>query len=425
MERFAKDWDVLILVETFLKPEQNAFHINGFETVRFDRLEKNGGGIAFLVKKDLVFVIQIDSIPKSLETGAISIYTSRGNISLITCYRTPTGNNNISSNEWQLFLESIKKTSDKFLIGGDFNSHHTFWGSSRNCPNGNTIYNFTDPDYYNILNNGNHTHISGPNLSKSCIDLSMASSTIALDCEWKVEPDNWRSDHFPISINMDVLPDFVPKAGYRHNTRKSNWNKFFKFWTDNFNIFNSINFLNSSTCDRYSFLINQINVAIELSTSKIKKVTDQNNKIKKARSTSTVWWNDKCEKPVRIRKAKWLSLQHKFTSKEIFDYKKFEAQTKVTLKNEKKNAFQKFCESLNRNSNFNYIFKKIKCFNNKFLKPNSCEGNKTLIDPMHNCIDELCAPGKKYNLPNLQNLQQDNHFLDFFSLLAFLNFLLP
>jgi len=31
---------------------------------------------------------------------------------------------------------------------------------------------------------------------------------------------------------------------------------------------------------------------------------------------------------------------------------------------------------------------------------------------MHNCIDELCAPGKKYNSPNFQNSQQDNHFLD-------------
>lgn len=55
-----------MLVETLLKPEQNAFHINGFETIRFARLDNNGG--AFLVKKDLVFyIIQLDFTPRVLE----------------------------------------------------------------------------------------------------------------------------------------------------------------------------------------------------------------------------------------------------------------------------------------------------------------------------------------------------------------------
>lgn len=65
--------------------------------------------------------------------------------------------------------------------------------------------------------------------------------------------------------------------------------------------------------------------------------TDQNSineKIKK--NTPTIWWDERCARAIRIRKAKWLSLQHKFTSKEFFEYKKIEAQTKITLKTEKK-----------------------------------------------------------------------------------------
>lgn len=49
-----------------------------------------------------------------------------------------------------------------------------------------------------------------------------------------------------------------------------------------------------------------------------------------------IWWNESCEKAVRIRKAKWLSLQHKFTRIEFLEYKKLEAQTKILLKTEKK-----------------------------------------------------------------------------------------
>jgi len=56
-------------------------------------------------------------------------------------------------------------------------------------------YNFIDQKNFIILNNGNYTH-SGPNV---CIDLTIASSSIAFDCEWLTESgDNWRSDHYPI-----------------------------------------------------------------------------------------------------------------------------------------------------------------------------------------------------------------------------------
>lgn len=68
MERFAHEWDIFMLNETFLKPDQHHFHINGFETVKFDRLYSNGGGIAFLNKRDVIFeTIQIDFISSVLE----------------------------------------------------------------------------------------------------------------------------------------------------------------------------------------------------------------------------------------------------------------------------------------------------------------------------------------------------------------------
>jgi len=88
LERFAYEWDIM-LVETFLKPDQPTFHINNFETVRFDRLDSNGEDIAFLVRKDLIFnTIELDFNPEVLEVRSITISTSRGNIVLITCYRS-------------------------------------------------------------------------------------------------------------------------------------------------------------------------------------------------------------------------------------------------------------------------------------------------------------------------------------------------
>lgn len=142
LDQFADNWDVILLVETYLKPDQKPFHIKKFNTVRFDRLTGPRGGIAFLIKNNLIFdSLGLDFSPKSLEVGAITISTSKGKLAFIGCYRAPGDNNNLSVTEWQNFMLSIRNSKcDIFFIGDDLNAHHSVWGSTKNCPNGNIIY---------------------------------------------------------------------------------------------------------------------------------------------------------------------------------------------------------------------------------------------------------------------------------------------
>lgn len=59
----AQEYDIIIAIESWLKPETD-FHISSFETTRFDRLDEKGGGIAFFVKKHIVYnVIHLDFSP--------------------------------------------------------------------------------------------------------------------------------------------------------------------------------------------------------------------------------------------------------------------------------------------------------------------------------------------------------------------------
>ncbi|KYM91649.1 hypothetical protein ALC53_01406, partial [Atta colombica] len=102
-------------VETFLQPDQIDFYIRGFENFN----------------------------ARILEIEVISILTSKGYITLVSCYRS-SSRNNIIPDEWQIFLDSVKKLGDKFIIGGDLNAHHEAWGSKHNCQNGNISLNFTN-----------------------------------------------------------------------------------------------------------------------------------------------------------------------------------------------------------------------------------------------------------------------------------------
>lgn len=420
LEQFANNWDIFMLIETFLKPEQHSFQIRGFNTVRFDRIMGRGGGIAILVKNNLIFeTIELDFNSETLEMGAISISTNRGNLAIVACYRAPGDSNNLTVGEWQRFMNAIEKCGcDLFFVGGDLNAHHEVWGSEKNCHNGNIICNLTDPEKFYIMNNGDYTYVGSPTLVKSCIDLSIISTPLALVSTWKVEPDNWRSDHFPISITIGTSAKYIPKNHFRYNLKKIDWDSFYSFWEKKKAFFCNIDFLNSQVQERYSILVNNIVDAVESSLPyKRKKTLSNDNNVgskKNNKNKSAIWWNEKYEKAIRIKKAKWLSLQYNFSREKFLEYKKVEAQTKILLRQEKKKAFFEFCETLNRTSSAKYVFSKIKCFNNKFSKPNSYEGNKKFINNMNLCIDELCAPGVRGYMPLIEDCYSGSqeHFLD-------------
>ncbi|CAB0040189.1 unnamed protein product [Trichogramma brassicae] len=73
-----------------------------------------------------------------LETGAISLLTNTGEILIVACYRSPTGHNNITVNDIKGISEAVKNY-DKFIVVGDFNAHHPFWGDDNSCANGQQV----------------------------------------------------------------------------------------------------------------------------------------------------------------------------------------------------------------------------------------------------------------------------------------------
>lgn len=59
-----------------------------------------------------------------------------------------------------------------YFVGGDLNAHHKAWDNKENCRNGNIIFEYTDPEYFFLLNDKSVTCCSGAKMVKSSIDLS-------------------------------------------------------------------------------------------------------------------------------------------------------------------------------------------------------------------------------------------------------------
>lgn len=140
---------------------------------------------------------------------------------------------------------------------GDFNAHHTAWGSEWCNISGNNIINFVDDKNLVILNDGSSTRFAPPGERISAVDLTLVSTSIAHKCEWKIHDDVGFSDHFPMILQFHTNGGDYDVNNNRssRNIKKADWEEYYTF------INNAVNETNIN----YNQLINIINDAADVS----------------------------------------------------------------------------------------------------------------------------------------------------------------
>lgn len=143
-------------------------------------------------------------------------------VSIIGVYKPPRVK--VSVNKWSKFFNQFQ---GQFMIGGDFNSHHTEWGCDLTCTKGIKLSEALERSDIHLLNSGVHTYQGSANKRSSALDLSIASNRCYLACEWEMETDRWGSDHHPIRIRVRRRVQQRPKrfGSKRIHTNKTDWSK--------------------------------------------------------------------------------------------------------------------------------------------------------------------------------------------------------
>ena len=94
-----------------------------------------------------------------------------------------------------------------FLILGDLNGRHHFWGDVCTNTRGGSLLSRIESLDLTVLNTGEPTHFHIQTGSFSCIDLSVSSPNAFIDFIWKVLDDLHGSDHFPVLLTTgDAIP---------------------------------------------------------------------------------------------------------------------------------------------------------------------------------------------------------------------------
>ena len=108
------------------------------------------------------------------------------------------------------------------ILGGDFNAHHTSWGSAHNNPMGSALHDQISESNFLLVKP------LSPTRKKSFIDLSIVHSSLWLSTKWEIN-DSFSSDHKAVQITI-TLPKkdtaTTTSLGPKWIIRKADWGKY-------------------------------------------------------------------------------------------------------------------------------------------------------------------------------------------------------
>jgi hypothetical protein len=181
---------------------------------------------AGIVLKHNVKYIEVSEL-QSRDTIAIiiesNIATSPKRIIVASIYQQPSYHQPPPTPQLIKIIEYAKNKQLPIIIGGDFNAHHTLWGSRKSNKQGEHLVSYLATTDLHLVNTGNASTFKSAN-GESIIDLTLCSRQISeFMANWKVQQEESLSDHSYISFNVQASPGTIqPKP----NPRKTDWNKF-------------------------------------------------------------------------------------------------------------------------------------------------------------------------------------------------------
>lgn len=317
---------ILCIQESWLLAT-STFRIPGYEGVYEPRPnDVGGGGVAIFVKLGISFSkIEVPHF----EAIGIKI----ADLSIINMY-VPYG---FDKNRL------LDICSGNTVICGDFDAHHTSWGSHKVDNKGVKITQVLEDSGFILLNNGSHTYHRKD--YSSPIDLTIVAPNLFINSSWRVLQEDCGSDHYLIDINLDVplvQTDYVP----RWNFKKADW---VNFWLD----LSKVELDGVAHEDVEIFYTNVIHVLLDVANKNIPKSKNF------FRKNPVPWWDDDCTKVVKERKKAYRRAFRTNLASDYNIYLKCKAEAQRVHRRKKKESWANYCDNLH-NVDVDKMWKTIK-----------------------------------------------------------------
>jgi ribonuclease HI len=243
------------------------------------------------------------------------------------------------------------------ILLGDFNSRHPLWGDIKMSHMANTLIRTFSLNSLEILNDGSHTHYHVQNDSFSMIDLSVVSSEIVCDFQWRViEGDNplaFDSDHFPILLESIGIVSSV--SGKKWSFPRADWGSFCSC-TEIVDDCPEDQLLQTKSDYITQLLLSAAEQAIPFSSLEVTK-------------PRVPWWNADCSRAINNKKSAIRRFHRTKNPDHYIEYKRFRAISRRIIRQARRKSWQNYISSINVNTPVSIVWKRVKKMHKKFSAP--------------------------------------------------------
>jgi len=246
----------------------------------------------------------------------------------------------------ELFALQDSLPQNKVILG-DFNAHHTLWGSLRVDGRGEQVVKLVNDSDLILLNDGSPTRVDDNTGNLSYIDLSLVSSTVAAKCLWHTIDDSLGSDHFPIFIKYSCDTTRTPSAP-KFNVKRADWVAFTRSV--------KLELVGETIDDKVSNIQNSI---LDAAMKSIPKTSTDSVKHR------VPWWTPDCRRVLCERNRAYRLFKNNINNENFCNYKLARARARRTIRQAKRDSWRSFVSTINSNTKISQVWSTINKINRK------------------------------------------------------------
>ncbi|KAK3878738.1 hypothetical protein Pcinc_016648 [Petrolisthes cinctipes] len=309
-------------------PAYSVFYSNSFEG------QGHHGGSAILVCREIPYTsLELDT---PLQAVAVKVFLDRP-CTMCSLYLPPSVT--VERGDLNRLVQNLPSL---FILLGDSNGRHPLWGDSSVNPRGVLLASFIEDEGLGVLNIGDVTHFNSPTGTFTIIDISLCSPSALLDFTWRVLPDLYGSDHFPILLegNRYELQSRLP----RWKLEKADW-QFFRELTSSV----------SSVADFGSSDEAVTNFTDMLHSAALNSIPRTSGYFPKR---PVPWWSPVCTSAVREKNAAFSRLcRNRGDPTLLEDFRRARARARRVLKEAQCASWKAYVSSINTKTPFTQVFR--------------------------------------------------------------------
>lgn len=317
------------------------FTISGYNSFRKDGHYNRSphGGVAIFLHQD----IPHEEITLVTEHQAVAVRANLGqNITICSIYISR--NHKVSQQSLQQLCQQL---TPPFIVMGDFNGYNTLWGSETTDCRGRLLEDFIMHNNVNILNDGTPTRIT--HISETAIDLTLCSPVLTPVLQWTVAESPGDSDHCPIVISLAGAQQTPSNPSARWNVGRADWDTY-----------------QSSDAWRHlpdTDTINTIESGLLLADL-YKRINDASSQsipqYKPSKYYPKPWWSKELKNSKIERERLYQKYRRNRTMENLLRWKKWRAEHKQKIRLSKKESWEKFVNTLNKNTPISKLYQNVR-----------------------------------------------------------------